>query len=170
MVQLRHVSVGKLWVLFLLAFLCVVTQGQQRKIDPTYLQRYVPDVPAKASDLSTETCRYKPIFGWGDAASAPTTMRGVVRFGELTIEAHGSCKEASYAAEEQAWVVMTGAGQLHYGGETSAVKARDFFYIPATVTHSISNDGGVPVQLLVMGFKNRTRYTAAGQIDDRQYG
>jgi mannose-6-phosphate isomerase-like protein (cupin superfamily) len=153
MVQLRHVSVGKVWILFLLTFLCVVSEGQERKIDPTYLQRYVPDVQAKASDLSTETCRYKPIFGWGDAASVPTIMRGVARFGEVTIEARGSCKEVSYAAEEQAWVVMTGVGQLHYGGETSAVKARDFFYIPATVTHSISNDSGVPVQVFIMGFK-----------------
>ena len=154
MVQLRHVSVRRI-----LAMLtrrgngCAAAQNQERKIDPTYLHRYVPDLQRKSSDVSTETCQYTPIFGLGDPASVPSIMRGVVRFGELTVKAHGSCKEVTYPAEEQAWVVMAGNGQLRYGGETSSVKARDFLYVPATVAHSISNESGAPVQIFIMGFK-----------------
>jgi mannose-6-phosphate isomerase-like protein (cupin superfamily) len=154
MVQLRYVSVRRILAVLLGAVVgCAAADSQERKIDPTYLHQYVPDLQSKSADISTETCQYTPIFGWGDPASTASIMRGVARFGELTIKAHGACKEVTYPAEEQAWVVMAGNGQLHYGGETSSVKARDFFYIPATVAHSISNKSDAPVQVFIMGFK-----------------
>lgn len=34
-----------------------------RKVDPTFLHGYIPDIQAQASDLTTSTCAYKPLFG-----------------------------------------------------------------------------------------------------------
>src|ERR1700749_989360 len=115
MVQLRHIPV-RIALAVLVAAVAVCAEQEERKIDPTYLHRYVPDAQSKASDLSTESCEYKPVFGWGDPDSVLSIMRGVVRFGRLTIKPHGHCQEVSYPAEEQAWVVMAGSGELHYGG------------------------------------------------------
>jgi mannose-6-phosphate isomerase-like protein (cupin superfamily) len=152
MVQLRYLPV-RMALAVLLAAVAFCAEPPERKIDPTYLHQYVPDVQSKDADLSTESCGYRAVFGWGDAASVATIMRGVARFGQLTIKPHGSCREVNYPAEEQAWVVMAGNGQLRYGGETSGVKARDFLYIPASIAHSVANDGETPLQIFIMGFK-----------------
>ena len=49
-----------------------------RKVDPTFLHRYIPDITMQDAD-ATATCRYKPIFGAGD--SQPGILRGIERFG-----------------------------------------------------------------------------------------
>src|SRR5580704_11349952 len=81
-----------------------------RQVDPTFLHRYIPDVQPKASDVTTETCVYKPLFGAGDSASG--VLKGVVRFGEITVMSGGKCKAVTYPAEEQALVIMDGGGTL----------------------------------------------------------
>jgi mannose-6-phosphate isomerase-like protein (cupin superfamily) len=106
-----------------------------------------------SADLSTETCQYIAIFGEGDPASVPTIMRGVVRFGEITVAPHGSCKNVTYPAEEQAYVVVAGSGTLLYGDQTEPVKPDDFMYLPAGVAHGVRNANDTPVRLFVMGFK-----------------
>jgi quercetin dioxygenase-like cupin family protein len=119
-----------------------------RKVDPTFLHRYIPDVPAQDADA---TCRYKPIFGAGD--SQPGILRGVVRFGEITVLPGGACKPVSYPAEEQAYVITEGSGTLTYGSDKSPVKKNDFMYLPAGIEHGVSNSGTTPVRFFVMGFK-----------------
>lgn len=122
-----------------------------RKVDPTFLHRYIPDTKTKDADISASTCHYKPIFGAGD--SQPEILRGVERFGEITIDAAGKCKAVSYAAEEQAYVILEGRGALQYGPDRSPVKKNDFMYLPSGIEHGISNTGDTPLRLFVMGFK-----------------
>lgn len=147
----RGISV-RLMALVMLAVCSLWAADQpERKVDPTFLHRYIPDVQPKAMDVTTDTCQYKPLFGAGDSeASAP---RGVARFGEITVAAGGKCNSVSYPAEEQAYVIMEGDGILHYGDETAPVKKHDFMYLPANIRHGISNSSGGPVRLFVMGFK-----------------
>jgi len=85
------------------------------------LHQYVPDLQSKAADISTEACQYKVQFSvGGDPASAPTIMRGVVRFWERSPSRRmDAVRRLVIRAEEQAWVVMAGNGQLHYGGENN---------------------------------------------------
>ena len=38
----------------------------ERRVDPTFLYRSLSDVEAKSSDVTTPSCRYRPLFGDGD--------------------------------------------------------------------------------------------------------
>jgi mannose-6-phosphate isomerase-like protein (cupin superfamily) len=123
----------------------------ERTVDPTFLHRYVPDVQAKASDVTTETCHYKPIFGEGD--SVTRIVKGVARFGELTVDAKGACATVSYPAEEQVYFVLEGAGSVTYGEENHPIRESDFMYFPPGVKHSLANSSPALTRVIVMGFK-----------------
>jgi mannose-6-phosphate isomerase-like protein (cupin superfamily) len=130
---------------------CALAAGQLRSVDPTFLHRDIPDVSPKMADVTSDSCEYRPLFGQGD--SETTIVRGVARFGQITIAPAGSCKPVDYSAEEQAYVLMDGDGQLHYGGDTSPVKRHDFMYLPAGVEHWLANTSTSPMHVFVMGFK-----------------
>jgi mannose-6-phosphate isomerase-like protein (cupin superfamily) len=149
-VQLRYISVvaSLVWMLTC----CALATGQPpRKIDPTFLHRYIPDVSSVSLDVTTDSCEYKPLFGAGDSETA--IVRGIARFGEITIAPGGNCKPVIYSAEEQVYVVMDGDGQVHYGADTLAVKRHDFMYLPAGIEHGLANTSRTPMGVFVMGFK-----------------
>ena len=123
----------------------------ERPVDPTFLYRNIADTPAKPSDLTTPTCRYRPLFGEGD--SQTSIVKGVARFGELTVEAGGACKTVAYEREEQIYYVIEGEGEIVYRGASSRVKKGDFAYFAPTSEHSAANRSGAPLRLAVMGFK-----------------
>jgi mannose-6-phosphate isomerase-like protein (cupin superfamily) len=136
-------------ILLLLAALPLL--AAERAVDPTFLHRYLPDVREQRIDLTTATCHYKPLFGAGD--SQAKVPRGVARFGEITLDSGGACEAAVYPAEEQAWVVLDGAGDLDYAGRKLAVRKHDFFYLPPGLRHAMSSASGA--HIIVMGFKIR---------------
>jgi mannose-6-phosphate isomerase-like protein (cupin superfamily) len=80
-------------------------------------------------------------------------VRGVARFGEISVSPGGSCNAVSYPAEEQVYVISEGSGTLQYGDETAPVKKNDFMYLPAGVRHGVSNPAAGPLRLIVMGFR-----------------
>ena len=125
-------------------------QDAERKIDPTFLHRALPAAREVASDISTPSCHYKPLFGAGDPAGLPGS--GIARFGTVTIDPKGSCKPATYAGEDQIFVVLSGSGTTSYGSEQVVLAKEDFLYIPATVPHALRNDGTAPVTVAVMGY------------------
>lgn len=145
MVQLRFLPIAAF------ALLTAAAQQPERKVDPTFLRRHIQDVAAKASDVSTDSCRYKPLFGAGD--SETTIVRGVARFGELTVAPGGACKAVSYPLEEQVYVIVEGSGTLRYGNDSAPVRKHDFLYLPPGVEHAMANTSSAPVRLFVMGFK-----------------
>jgi mannose-6-phosphate isomerase-like protein (cupin superfamily) len=78
----------------------------------------------------------------------------------------------SYAAEEQIYCVLDGAGLLIYGDEKTPVEKDDFMYLPVGVKHGMANTSGKPLTVIVMGFKipNGTKGGADAAADDRQRG
>jgi len=119
--------------------------------EPAYLRRSLADVREQSIDLSTTTAHYKPIFGTADPNAQ--NVKGVVRFGELTVEPGGSSEIVSYKDAEEVFFVLAGSGTLHYGQEKVPVKQNDFVYLPVGIEHGVSNQSREPLRLLGMAFK-----------------
>jgi len=136
----------------LLLFLLIASDllAQDRKIDATWLHRYVPSLPA-GGDLASASCHYKAIFGQGDSENR--ILRSVARFGEATLDARGSCQNVAYDREEEIYYVLEGKGILHYGNQTSPMRANDFTYLPPGMKHSIESGAEHGLRVVVMGFR-----------------
>ncbi len=121
--------------------------------DPTFLHHYLPDVPPAETDLTANAsgAQYRPAFGVGDAQARQ--LRGIARYGELTVAPGGSSATVSYPVEEQIYYILEGSGTLLYGDQRVPVKKDDFMYLPVGLKHGMANESGQPVRLLVMGFK-----------------
>ncbi len=141
-------TVMKSAIVLILAVLSCAAQTE-RTVDPTFLVRHLSSVAAKASDITTASCAYKPLFGEGDPNSV--IVRGVARFGEVTVTQGGACKAVRYRGEEQAYVIMEGAGAVRYAGNSAPLKKHDFFYLPLGVELMLSA-GASPLRVLVVGF------------------
>ncbi len=123
----------------------------QSRPAPAIMRRAVSDVPEKADDLSADKVHYRPLFGLGDGEAAK--VKGIARFGEVTVDPGGVTKIVSYDQEEQAWFVVKGSGTLRYGEEKASIKQNDFMYLPVGVKHGISNPSTEPLRVIVMGYK-----------------
>jgi len=121
--------------------------------DPTFLRRYIPDIQPQPDDLTAggKGASYRPAFGVGD--SQAKQLKGIARYGELTVAPDGTSALTSYPAEEQIYYILEGSGMLLYEDQKVAVKKDDFLYLPVGVKHGMSNASNQPVRLLVMGFK-----------------
>lgn len=137
----------------LLVFLLIALDllAQDRQVDPTWLHRYVPHLSEAPSDLTSATCHYTPIFGQGDAESR--ILRSTTRFGELKLDAHGSCRNALYAREEEIVFVLEGTGILDYGDKAYPMRANDFTYLPPGLKHSLANDSERLFRVMAMTFE-----------------
>jgi mannose-6-phosphate isomerase-like protein (cupin superfamily) len=130
----------------LFAGVSLVIEGQL----PGFLKRTVSDVLDK-SDLSGERAYYKPIFGDGDPD--PQAVKGITRFGYLSIDSGGSSTIVTYKNEEQVLFIIEGTGNLYYEDRTIPVTKNDFVYIPDGVKHGLSNPRERTLKAIVMGFK-----------------
>ena len=121
--------------------------------DPTFLRRSVASIEPRPDDLtaSAKVASYKPIFGVGDAQA--NQLKGIARYGELTVGPDGTSAVVSYPAEEQIYFILDGNGTLLYEDQKVPVKKNDFMYLPVGVKHGMANASSRPVRLLVMGFK-----------------
>jgi mannose-6-phosphate isomerase-like protein (cupin superfamily) len=125
--------------------------AQDRKVDPTWLHRHLPQVSETTTNFTSATCHYKPMFGESDADSK--TLRSVTRFAEMSIDAHGACQSALYDREEEIYFVMEGKSALQYGGQKYPMRANDFTYISPGTSHAISNASEQKSRVLVMSFR-----------------
>jgi mannose-6-phosphate isomerase-like protein (cupin superfamily) len=121
--------------------------------DPTFLRRSVVEIAPQPDDLTTGAtgASYQPIFGAGDAQASQ--LKGIARYGALTVEPNGASAIVSYPAEEQIYFVLAGQATLVYGDQRAAIRRNDFMYLPVGLKHGIANTSGGPVRLLVMGFR-----------------
>jgi len=135
----------------LLCFL--LAAGLVSAADPTFLRRSVGAIQPKTGDLTAgaKEVQYRPIFGIGDPDARQ--LKGVARYGELTVEAKGTTALVSYEAEEQIYFVLSGEGSVLYGSDKSPIKRYDFLYLPPGVKHGVANDSSEPLRILVMGYK-----------------
>jgi mannose-6-phosphate isomerase-like protein (cupin superfamily) len=136
---------------FVLLFCCALLSAADRTVDPTFLHRYVPEVRETSSDIAPRASHYRALFGAGDAPTP--AVRGVARFGELTLAPGASSIPVQYPAEEQAWVLLDGAGSMTVGAEKAPVRKYDFFYVPPKVSHTLTCGAAAPCRAIVMGFK-----------------
>jgi mannose-6-phosphate isomerase-like protein (cupin superfamily) len=133
----------------LLATPCLVPA--ERAVDPTFLHHFVPNLGQKPVDVSTATCRYKPVFGIGDSGAG--ILKGIARFGEMSVDPGGNSAMVTYPNEEQVYVVLEGEGVVFYGKRKIPVRTNDFMYLPPGVTHGVANSSAGLCRLIVMGFK-----------------
>jgi mannose-6-phosphate isomerase-like protein (cupin superfamily) len=121
--------------------------------DPTFLRRRLADVAPAACDLTANAtgAAYRPAFGAGDPDARQ--LKGIARYGELTVASGGSSATINYPGEEQIYYILDGNGILLYGDERVPVKKNDYMYLPVGVKHGMANELSQPVRLLVMGFK-----------------
>jgi mannose-6-phosphate isomerase-like protein (cupin superfamily) len=128
--------------------------------DPTFLHRYLPEVAPQPDDLTEAGTHavYRPVFGAGD--SQANQLKGIARYGELTVDPGGASASVSYPAEEQIYFVLDGVGTLHYGDSLFPLHKNDFLYLPVGVKHGVANSSAGPIRLLVMGFKIPAGVTA----------
>ena len=133
--------------------------AQDRKVDATWLHRYLPGLGETKSDLSSATCHYKPIFGAGDTDAR--ILRSVSRFAEVSVDAQGQCQNVSYDREEEIDFVLQGTGTLHFGDQTHPLRANDFVYLAPGSKHWIANNSSEAMRVLIMSFKIPAR-TALG--------
>lgn len=121
--------------------------------DPTFIHRYLPDVAPAADDLTVSAggATYRPAFGIGDPQARQ--LKGIARYGELTVAPGGASAIVSYPAEEQIYFILDGSGSLIYGDQEAPVKKGDYTYLPIGVRHGIANPSDRPVRLLVIGFR-----------------
>jgi mannose-6-phosphate isomerase-like protein (cupin superfamily) len=131
----------------------VLLAGLLFAADPTFLRRRVPNVQPQSDDLTTnaKSTSYRPAFGIGDRDVA--NLKGIARYGELTVGPGGASAFVNYPAEEQIYYILEGSGTLIYGNEKVPVKSNDFMYLPPHVKHGLANSSNGPLRLLVMGYK-----------------
>jgi mannose-6-phosphate isomerase-like protein (cupin superfamily) len=124
--------------------------------DPTFLRRYTPDIqPVDAG----KSASYRAAFGVGDPQAKQ--LKGIARYGELTVSPGGASTVESYPAEEQIYYILEGAGTLLYEDQRAPVKKDDFMYLPVGVKHGVANPSDRSLRLLVMGFKIPARVKVA---------
>ncbi len=133
--------------------LCLAVALRLGAADPTFLHRYIPNVEPRPDDLTRDgrSAAYRPVFGAGDAQA--NQLKGIARYGELTVGAGGESALVIYPAEEQIYYVLAGSATLLYSDQKAPLRKNDFVYLPPGVAHGIFNSSGAPVHLLVMGFK-----------------
>jgi len=121
--------------------------------DPTFLRRGLSTAAPRPDDLTVNArfASYRPLFGIGDTQASQ--LRGIARYGELTVGPGGASAVVNYPHEEQIYFVLEGAGTLLYDAFQAPLRANDFLYLPPGVQHGVVNSTARPIRLLVMGYK-----------------
>ena len=125
--------------------------AQERKVDPTWLHRYLPRLTETTNSFTSGSCRYVPIFGEGDADNR--LLRSVTRFGEILLDAQGSCPGALREREEGIYFILEGSCVLDYRDKKYAMRANDFTYIAPGVEPVLANASQQKSRVLVMSFR-----------------
>jgi len=116
-----------------------------------YLKRSLSSVAEVRMEFSTPSAHYNPMFGTGDDSS--DIIKGISRFGYMTVDPLGQSNIVKYADEEQVLFVLEGTGILNFNKEKVPVCKNDFIYIPFGKKFGFTNPREKKLSLFVMGFK-----------------
>lgn len=141
----------KFYRLIFVLSVAACASAQERKVDPTWLHRYVPEIAIAKADFATASCQYKPIFGEGDGENK--ILRSVVRFGQANVAPGGKCQPETYDRQEEIYFVVKGSAQLIYGSKQYPMRAGDFTYLGPGISHAIENSSAQELQVMVMSFR-----------------
>src|SRR5438270_2151037 len=125
--------------------------AQDRKVDPTWLHRYLPRLSETTNNFTSATCHYLPIFGEGDVDNR--VLRSVSRFGEISLDAQGSCQSTLQDREEEIYFILDGTCVLEYRDQKYTMRANDFTYIPPGIAHTMASASPKKARVLVMSFR-----------------
>ena len=134
-------------LLIVLFAIALFLPAQERKVAPTWLHRYLPDLSERRTDFSSSSCHYTPVFGDGDTESH--ALESVARFGDIRVDSPGACEPLEYPRQEELYFVLSGSGVLHYGEETHAMRKDDFAYVSPAVRHSLSSSSEQPFRVVI---------------------
>ena len=139
-------------VAILLVFLAaIVIWADERQVDPTFLHRSLADLQEKSSNLTTPTCHYKPVFGEG--VPGASILKGIARFGEVTLDSGGSSQMVVHPREEQIFVILEGSGALIYQEGSVSLGKDDFIYLPPAIRYKVSASPNSRCRFVVAGFR-----------------
>jgi mannose-6-phosphate isomerase-like protein (cupin superfamily) len=140
-----------------LLFVAGLLPGADRRPDPTFIRRSLSNAPERPGEYAAPGVKFKLLAGMGD----PDThvMKGLARFGQLTVEPGASTASVILPGEEQAILVTEGKGVLRYPDGEHGVRRGDFLYIPLATRYSVSNTSDESCRMIVMGFRVRGEHT-----------
>ncbi len=133
--------------------------------EPTFLGRRLDDVAAAPSDLTTSSCRFRPLFVAGDGG----IVRGVTRFGQLVVDAGGQSATVARPDDEEVYLLVEGAGTLSFDRKHLPLRRSDFAYLPPGGTRGFSCSAAGPCKLLLVGYRVANKSSAepsVANIDD----
>ena len=116
-----------------------------------YLKRSLSGIQEFKTGLSTMSAHYKPVFGEGDKDS--DMLKGITRYGLLTIDEGGASNSVKYGDEEQILFILEGTGILSVDRKNVPVSRNDFMYIPKGMKFGLSNPRQGPLSVIIMGFR-----------------
>jgi mannose-6-phosphate isomerase-like protein (cupin superfamily) len=133
--------------IFLSSCITIVAEAQSG----IFLKRTLSDIVEFKADLTTGSAKYKSIFGVGD--NDYQVVKGISKFGYLTVDSGGSSNIVKYDSEEQILFIIRGTGNLYYENNTIPISKNDFLYIPAGVKYGLSNPRERTLEVMIMGFR-----------------
>jgi mannose-6-phosphate isomerase-like protein (cupin superfamily) len=134
--------------LFALLLVPAWLPAADRAVDPTFLRTSYDQAKPTHGDLcpATNPCDWRPFFEHGGI------VRGVARYGVLTLARAERTATVTYPRQEHAFFVWQGAGELTYGEERHPLRAGDFAYLPANLAFAFAHSGDMPARIVLMGF------------------
>jgi mannose-6-phosphate isomerase-like protein (cupin superfamily) len=127
--------------------------GADRRPEPTFLRRSIATAPNRPGEYAATGVSFKLLAGLGDPDSH--VMRGLARFGQLSVEPGSATAAVIFPTEEQVILLTEGKAVLRYPDGEHGVRHGDFFYIPPATRYSMSNTSDEPCRMIVMGFRLR---------------
>lgn len=125
-------------------------QAAERPVDPTFLFRKLADAEPQPSDLSSDTCRYRPLFGAG--AQETSIVKGLSRYGLMEIDPQGRSAAVRHPREERIYFVLEGTGKIEYAGKSYPLKPNDFMYLAPGVEYSTMTTSAGALRIVVIGY------------------
>ena len=116
-----------------------------------YLKCSMTSLNEVPMELTTSSAHYFPMFGIGSDSSG--MIKGLTRYGNLTIDPSGESKPVKFADEELVVCVLNGTGILDCIREKVPVSINDFIYIPAGMKFSLSNPRERKLSVIIMSFR-----------------
>jgi mannose-6-phosphate isomerase-like protein (cupin superfamily) len=116
-----------------------------------YLRRSLASLSEGSMELSTSSAHYFPMFGTGSDSSE--IIKGLTRYGNLSLDPSGESKYVKYPDEELVICVLDGTGILNCTKDKVPVSMNDFIYIPAGMKFSLSNPRERKLSVIFMSFR-----------------
>jgi mannose-6-phosphate isomerase-like protein (cupin superfamily) len=134
-----------------LSILSIILLGGTINAESQYLRRSLSSLREGSMELSTSSAHYFPMFGTGSDSSE--IIKGLTRYGNLSLDPSGNSKYVKYPDEELVIYVLDGTGILNCTKDKVPVSMNDFIYIPAGMKFSLSNPRERKLSVIVMSFR-----------------